>query len=511
MAVTLTVLFLYPDPGTSVQSDIGPDHSARIDAYVQDQMDGSNIPGVSIAVAERGQVAYTRGFGDDGHGNAVTPETPFWIGSNTKSFTALSVMQLVEAGKVDLDAPVQRYLPEFSLADPDAASQITVRHLLNQTSGLSRSDGLEPVLEERVQTIEQAVADMSNVRPNRPVGESFEYSNLNFVVLGLLVEKVSGQTWQDYIQDNIFDPLGMSHSYTSLEAAKANGLTGTHNYVFGFPLDSEAAYLPGLAPTGYLLSTADDMARYLNMYLNGGESNGNRLLSEAGIETMLLGNTNTKTVQLQSHSFSAQYGEGWFVGQFGAADDARWHLGNLPQFTAWMVLLPETEQAVVVLINAGSQFELAGANAVMSRIPLGIVNILRGEVPPTGIGMTRFFLVFDAFVLAIIALQVWSLIRVAGTRLELGSRGRTIRAAAPLTWELGLGLMLLVAYPGLTGADWLTSLRFLPDLTAVVLIVALLWVATGLTRALKLIGHRVAQHREDASRRSINTTLTPAD
>jgi CubicO group peptidase (beta-lactamase class C family) len=108
-----------------------------IDAYVEEQMRRLKIPGVSLAIIEGDKIVHLRGFGRSRlGGEAPTPQTPFFIGSLTKSFTALAVMQLVEAGKIELDAPVQRYLPWFRVADPAASAQITVRHLLNQTSGL---------------------------------------------------------------------------------------------------------------------------------------------------------------------------------------------------------------------------------------------------------------------------------------------------------------------------------------------------------------------------------------
>ena len=288
-------------------------------------------------------------------------------------------MQLVEAGRVELDAPVQRYLPDFRTADADASARITVRHLLNQTSGFSRADGIRPVLEEREQSLEAAVAELRSVTLNRPVGDLFEYSNVNFVVLGLLVQTVSGQPWAASIQEHVFTPLGMGNSFTTPDEARAHGLTAVHRYWFGLPVETEVAYLPGVAPTGWLYSSAEDMARYLSMYLRGGTYGGARVLSADGIRQMLTPATGTATRQLMSHAFTFRYGAGWFVGPFGVAGDARWHLGNLPPFTAWMVLLPETDQAVVVLINAGSQLEVAGANAVMSRIPIGVVDILRAR------------------------------------------------------------------------------------------------------------------------------------
>ena len=115
---------------------------AAVDDYVRAQMKAARIPGLALAIVQDGRAVHLRGFGraDDG-GRAFTPQTPFFIGSNSKSFTALAVMQLAEAGLGELDAPVRRYIPWFRVADPQASGQITIRHLLNQTSGLSEAAG----------------------------------------------------------------------------------------------------------------------------------------------------------------------------------------------------------------------------------------------------------------------------------------------------------------------------------------------------------------------------------
>jgi CubicO group peptidase (beta-lactamase class C family) len=477
----------------NVVADAGPtddpDPFRRLDAFVQDEMGDSHIPGLALAIVQDGQVAHQRGFGQDGHGHEITPATPFWIGSNTKSFTALAIMQLVESGQVDLDAPVQNYLPEFRVADPEASAQITVRHLLNQTSGFSRTDGLRMVAEAKEQSLTDAVASFGELELNRPVGESFQYSNPNFVVLGLLIERVTGQPWTAYIQTQIFEPLGMTRSFTTLAGAKANGLTTTYRYAFGVPFPTEGTYLEGLAPTGYLYSTAEDMARYLTMYLQGGVLGGNRVLSEAGIAQMLAPATNERTVTLQSQEFRARYGAGWFVGPFGAAEDARWHQGSLPYFTSWMVLLPGTNQAVVMLINAGNQFDIGGASAAWSRLPQGVVNLLRGERLPSGIGVTRFFIVFNTLIAAVLTAQVWSLVQVARRPAALAGRGAAVRGIAPLAWEIGFaGIMLLLIAPALMGGlGWRASLSALPDLTLVILATCGLWLATGAARGWRLV------------------------
>ena len=237
----------------------GDDRFDQIDAYIAEQMDDSRIPGGSIAVIEDGALVHARGFGDDGHGDQITADTPFWIGSNTKSITALAVMQLAAAGALELDAPVRDYLPGFAVADEAASARITVRQLLNQTSGISRHDGLRAVVDaDPDRSIQDVVAGMADLELNRPVGERFEYANLNSVVLGAVIEAVTGQTWQDYVQVNVFDPLAMTNTYTDKVAAEAAGLSATHRYAFGFPFETDGEHFPGLAPTGYVYPSAAD-------------------------------------------------------------------------------------------------------------------------------------------------------------------------------------------------------------------------------------------------------------
>jgi CubicO group peptidase (beta-lactamase class C family) len=128
LIVSLTLGNVKASPTLQAEPDF-----AAIDAY---------IPGMALGIVWDGQIAHLQGFGvADSSGRAVTPQTPFYLGSVTKSFTALAVMQLVEAGKIDLDAPVQEYLPWFELADKEAAAKITVRNLLNHTTGISTIDG----------------------------------------------------------------------------------------------------------------------------------------------------------------------------------------------------------------------------------------------------------------------------------------------------------------------------------------------------------------------------------
>ena len=480
------------------------DRFANIDAWVDEQLRDARIPGASLAIVENDTIAHIATFGNDGNGNEVTADTPFWIGSNTKSITALATMQLVEAGLIDLDAPVQDYLPEFRVADSEASARITIRHLLNQTSGLSRTDSVRAIAAGRNQTIEEVIADMVTLELNRPVGESFEYANYNSVVLGAVIEEVADQRWQDYVEEHIFTPLGMSRTYTSKEAAEANGLTATHRSWFGFPVEFDGEHLEGFASTGYVYATANDMARYLTMYTQGGELEGQRVLSEAGIAEMLTGATNERVFHLQSQTFAAQYGAGWFIGPFADATDARWHQGSLPHFTTWMVLLPDTDQAVIVMLNQGNQFDIGSANSTWSRIPEGIVNLVRGTEPPTGPSTSRFYVGFDTLVVLAVVAQAWDLARVL-VRPHLMPKPLAARLA-PLTWELLVAPLLLVVYPIVAGGlGWGPAFQFLPDLSLSVLVIAGLAVLTGMVRVAHLWSARDRHIGEIDLRRSANT------
>jgi len=345
-----------------------------IDDYVKEQMHRLKMPGVSLAIVEGNKIVHMRGFGRARpHGEAPTPQTPFFIGSLTKSFTALAVMQLVEAGKVDLDAPVQRYLPWFRVADPIASAQITVRHLLNQTSGLPESSGDIPLadFDDRPGATERQARALTSLKLTHPVGSVCEYSNMNYNLLGLIIEAASGESFAEYVQEHIFTPLEVSHTYTSRAMARRNGLAMGHQYWFGIPFAAPNLPIPrGSLPSGGLISTAEDMARYLITHLNGGRCGDVRVLSEAGIDELHRG-----VVEYRKMGISAgRYAMGWFEGAVGQTKIV-WHSGTVPDFDAYMALLPDQKKGLVLLFNACHWW----FNPVLTEFGTGVAALLAGE------------------------------------------------------------------------------------------------------------------------------------
>jgi CubicO group peptidase (beta-lactamase class C family) len=424
-----------------------------IDAFVEQERVQSRIPGIAVAIVHEGRVVHVGGFGSRGQGQPVTGATPFPIGSLSKSFTALLIRQRVETGEVDVDAPVQRYLPWLALADAAAAQTITLRHLLNQTSGLSREAGMRPLLYGGSYTREQLIQDIGQLTPTAAPGQRFQYSNLNFFLLGEVLQSLRQQPWPQQLQQRLFEPLGLGHSHGDWAAAQRDGMTQVHRYWFGHPMAQASAFPDTLAATGGAAASAEDMARYLLMLLDEGRGPKGPVLSAASVQALLQAHSPPTQSTLLGTTFQARYGEAWFVGPFGAAQDARWHLGNLASFAAWMVLLPDTRQAVVVLINANHELPLFGANEIFSRLPIGVVNLLRGQAAPRGANMRDAALKINAVLTAGVVLCIefaaW-LVRQGGRRAALAT-GLCVVAA-------GLGMAT-------TGVGWRGLAQFAPDLT----------------------------------------------
>lgn len=373
-ALTLTLKRSKTAPAKSGQAGGSLD---AIENYVEQQMRRLSIPGVAMAIVEGDQIVHLRGFGQARPGGeAPSPQTPFVLGSTTKSFTAVAVMQLVEAGKIELDAPAQHYLPWFRVADPQASAQITVRHLLNQTSALPVLPGMIFLadLDESPGAAERQARTLSTLKLTRPVGSGFEYCNLNYNLLGLIIEAASGESYADYIQNYIFTPLGMSHSYTSPAVARQNGLAVGYRYWFSIPFAVRNLRMPrGSQAAGELISCSEDMARYLIAHLNRGRCGGVQILSAAGMDELHRGAVQESV----TGATVIQYGMGWFVTDTGQTKTV-WHSGNVPDFSSFMAFLPEQKKGVVLLLNADHY----GLPMLLMEVGAGAAAVLAGQQPP---------------------------------------------------------------------------------------------------------------------------------
>jgi CubicO group peptidase (beta-lactamase class C family) len=348
-----------------------PTLEAEIDRFITHQMAVQHIPGLALVITHENQVLHLKGYGNSNTEQPITPQTQFAIASLSKSFTAIAVLQLVEAGKIELDAPVQKYLPEFTLADAKIAAQITIRHLLNHTSGLSDWSFLES-LQSQPTTNAERVTSLHNVHLVAAPGTQFHYFNPNYDVLARVVEVVSSQPFSEYLRSHIFTPLQMSqtfHATTMTEAQqRASRLATGHLMAFAIPFTAQelSGYLGGNAG---VVSTAEDMAKYLILHSNGRRLANTQLLTPDSIALM-----HTPPPQLKS-----PYAMGWFVTTENGRQILQ-HNGILSTFYTDVAVLPDEEYSIALLYNVSALPLIAFA---LPQIKTGLIQLLTdGTLPP---------------------------------------------------------------------------------------------------------------------------------
>lgn len=470
------------DPSTGFQ---------EIDAFIKAEMQKAHIPGLALAIVQGDQVVHQQGFGiANPSGLPVTPQTPFLIGSVSKSFTSLAVLQLVEAGKVDLDASVQRYLTWFRTADPAASAQITVRHLLNQTSGFPENAGQRTLADgySRDDALEREVRSYQDVKLSEPVGSRMQYSNANHNTLGMVIQAVSGMKYEDYIQEHIFVPLNMQESFTSRREAEQHGLATGYRKWFGFPIPADNLPYPrGHLPSGYLISSAEDLGHYLIAQLDDGYYQGQAVLSPEGIGIL----HQPARVEPIPYFFKsvgcdnrpgAYYAMGWWSLELNQIP-VICHSGDTPDFHADVVLTQEGQWGVVLLTNVSNKLMSEDIHGLIS----GVVSLLTGKTPvrePVDLfsRVSYFFLVgVLGFEIAITIRAVLQL-RAQPSRHAPGSTGKQpgwFQTSRPLLFSmLGAGV-LFFGVPLLMGYPIKLMLLNQPDFTGMLIALGVLIMLRG--------------------------------
>jgi CubicO group peptidase (beta-lactamase class C family) len=465
----------------SPQQVADPDFAA-IDAYVVAQMKGLSIPGLALAIVHGNQVVHLKGYGvADPSGRAVTPQTPFIMGSLSKSFTALAVMQMVERGQVELDAPVQRYIPWFRVADEAASAQITVRHLLNQSSGLSTKTGraFQGNPDSSDGALEAVVRALRDYPLAQPVGKAYQYSTVNYAVLGLIVQTVSGQSFEAYVQEHIFVPLDMRTSYTSQPEALAHGLASGYRYWFGQPVAADLPDNRSLRPAGYLISSGEDMAHYLIAQLNDGRYADQTLISAQGIADM-----HQPAVSQGDDQYF--YGMGWKIGPTGGVSTV-WHDGSTFNYYANMTLVPAGGWGIVILQNSYSfPDEISGAFQ-MKAFADGVTALVVGGQPPPPPASTPLLVLYGILLLIVVVqgtgmLRSVRVLRRWRSQPENRPKGKLWHIYLPFVWNILWAIVVLVLLPKGFGTGLSVLVTGMPDVGFTLVASGFVAIVWGLAR-----------------------------
>jgi CubicO group peptidase (beta-lactamase class C family) len=283
----------------------------------------------------------------------------------------------------------------FELADKDASSKITVRNLLNQTTGISTKDGNR--FRTSLQGLEEVVRGLDTIQPTQPVGRTYQYSNLNYMIAGLIVEKVSGQSYADYVTQHIFEPLDMLHSYASRAPALADGLAEGHIYMFGRVFRDEGTVPPAELPDGFLIASVEDMTHYAIAQLNDGRYGATSILSPEGIAEL-------HAPAIPENEGDKYYAMGWNVSTVDGIPLV-FHPGDAGRNHSIVMLMPDRSSGFVLLANA-SGFEQI---AQVDDIAVGLFLMLNGKpAAPVSLPFGQSFLYWS--VLLIPLLQILAIV-----------------------------------------------------------------------------------------------------
>jgi CubicO group peptidase (beta-lactamase class C family) len=346
---------------TMAQSAAPPAAPPDLDAYVANSMKAFEVPGMAVAIVKDGSIVVAKGYGVRklGDGTPVDEFTMFAIGSNTKAFTTAALATLVDQGRLFWDDRVYERLPGFVMYDPYVSHEMTIRDLLTHRSGMGLGEGDLLFWPHSTYKREDIIYKLRFMKPQSSFRSHYAYDNLLYMTAGQVIPAVTGISWDDYIRQHIFEPLGMKHSTVSSHDFKpGDNYAFPHSRVDGklqvIPLED----LDNVGPAGSINSCAADMAKWVQLQLNRGKfgDREGRLFSEQrslemwSPQTILpTGNPPPALSGLKTNF--ADYALGWALREYHGRKLVG-HTGGVGGFVSRVMLVPEENVGVVILTNA---------------------------------------------------------------------------------------------------------------------------------------------------------------
>ncbi|SDK64559.1 CubicO group peptidase, beta-lactamase class C family [Nocardioides sp. YR527] len=419
---------------------------AAVEAYVEEWREANGVPGAAVAVVDGDEVR-TYLSGEDGDGDPVSTETPFLVGSVAKTFTSALVLGLVEDGRIRLDDPVNRHLTWLD------APTMTVRQLLTHTTGYTAGDGL--AVSERFDNepgaLRRAAADLEH---HGTPGE-YAYNSADYLVLGALLEEITGSSFAAVAQEDLFEPLGMTD--TAADADGASTLAPGHRHWWAWTRSYDPGFDESGAPYGYVISTLDDLVTYARAQL-AGQVLPRGIAGEAWSIQEVTGP-------------GRGYGYGWSI---DGGDHRRvHHTGATPGYFAHLSLIPGEDRAVVVLANSYAEKRapsLSAAAADIDEIFGGGSATVRAGDP-------------------LLSAMPWLLAGLLPIGLMLTLVARHLPASPRLRWVCaviaGAAAVGLALLPRLLGGTLGFAISWLPDLAIAVVAGSVMFLLAAVSWAIR--------------------------
>lgn len=402
----------------------------------------NHIPSMAVIVVNRDEVIFSKTYG-----NCENIDTPFIIGSMSKSFTALSIMKLVEENKIDINKSISTYIDtSLYFKNKEDGDKITVKQLLNQNSGIGTYQKL------------------GSLKITRNYGK-YEYSNANYNLLGKIIESVSNESYSDYIKKNILKPLGMNHTGTTLEESNKNGLIKGYQNYFGIPIAESPNYPTDdnswiQVPAGFISSSASDMGKYLQMYLNQGSN----IITEDSISKMFYDNIPQDDIDRD------YYGMGWVYTKY-YSKPLLTHSGLVENYTSKMFIIPEDNIGIVILVNMNDYL-------VTNNLLEDIVKPILGEEKPNVPDhlYLKNHLLFDVIYLVITIIAIYPIVTIKKWK----NKNKTKKLYILDIVRHLIFPLLLVLLPVVINVPFWVIWNFVKDLALILIINSILMFLTGI-------------------------------
>lgn len=368
------LVFVEAENGTGElngQTVLTKEKTSKIESWIEKNMEKGKIPGISVVIVEGDKTIYNKGFGyaDIKAKQPVTSETLFELGSNSKAFTALGILKLEKEGRINLNDAVTQYIPWFKMkyvgeyrgAYIDDFVTITLEQLLHHTSGIPfKSIGDIPAAvgdDALEKTVRTQVGKELDFYP----GEKFLYATINYDILGLVLQNVSGESFEEYMKRNILEPLELGNTYTSRNETPPFAMAKGYKVRFLMPEEYEAPVYRGNTPAGYFIANAVDVAKWIKIQLGTLEVN--------GVYRELIDISHTPDRTVAPNYDGSSYACGWSAIQDGGGMLV--HGGSNPNYSSYILFRPQEKVGIGVLANLNSSYTEA--------IAKGIINVISGE------------------------------------------------------------------------------------------------------------------------------------
>ena len=367
--------------GGLAQNDVSNSQSppptiAGLDELIQRVLGEWKVPGLAVAVVQDGKVVHSHGYGlrDVEQQLPVTPRTVFAIGSVSKSFTVTGLGMLVDEGKLDWDKPVRNYLPDFQLHDRFATEQMTARDLVTHRSGLPRHDFVwygDPSISR-----DELYRRLRYLEPSKEFRSNWQYQNLMFMTAGVLAERITGTSWEEFTRQRIIEPLGMENTNFSVNESRqaddfALPYSRTKDEVKQVPFHN----IDSVGPAGSINSNVEAMIRYVQFHIAGGNHGLQRLLSATNSAAMQTPQMVMPGPSLPDDRLGhLSYGLGLMITTYRGQILVQ-HGGGIDGFVSLLSFMPKKKIGVIVLTN------LSGNNPVPTFVTRGVYDRLLGLEP----------------------------------------------------------------------------------------------------------------------------------